>query len=83
MRRVSPHLIGRAAELDTASEHLARAGEPTAILIGGEAGDEQSHLAAAISARAAADGWKILTGVCVSPPAARAPSTLCSVPSAD
>ncbi len=65
MRRVSPHLIGRAAELDTASEHLARAGEPTAILIGGEAGIGKSRLAAAISARAAADGWKILTGVCV------------------
>ncbi len=65
MRRSSPHLIGRDAELAAASDHLARAPLSTAILIGGEAGIGKSRLAAAIAARAATDGWRILTGACL------------------
>ncbi|MER6981141.1 ATP-binding protein, partial [Streptomyces carpinensis] len=45
-RSVSPVFVGRANELDTLSDALARAagGEPLALLIGGEAGVGKTRL---------------------------------------
>jgi DNA-binding CsgD family transcriptional regulator len=64
---VSPVLVGRQAEfavLDGALER-AIAGEPTAILVGGEAGVGKSRLVHELSRRAEEAGARVLVGGCV------------------
>jgi len=64
----SPVFVGRAAELDELAAAMARAreGAPSLQLVGGEAGVGKSRLAAELSARAAAEGDRILVGQCAS-----------------
>ena len=67
-RRVaSPHLVGRGAELESLDEALTRAelGEPTVVVIAGEAGIGKSRLATELAARAEARGFLVLTGGCI------------------
>jgi DNA-binding CsgD family transcriptional regulator/tetratricopeptide (TPR) repeat protein len=63
----SPVFVGRAAELGelAAAMAQARAGAPSLVLVGGEAGVGKSRLAAELTARAAAEGDRILVGQCV------------------
>ena len=64
---VSPVLVGRQAEfavLDGALER-AIAGEPTAVLVGGEAGVGKSRLVHELSRRADEAGARVLVGGCV------------------
>ncbi|HET7047288.1 MAG TPA: AAA family ATPase, partial [Solirubrobacteraceae bacterium] len=64
---VSPVLVGRQAEfavLDGALER-AIAGEPTAVIVGGEAGVGKSRLVHELSQRAGAAGARVLVGGCV------------------
>jgi DNA-binding NarL/FixJ family response regulator len=68
MRRVSsPTFVGRAAQLATFDQALARAaqGEPAALLVAGESGVGKSRLVAEFGARARAAGASVLTGDCV------------------
>ncbi|TVL94271.1 helix-turn-helix transcriptional regulator [Streptomyces sp. SAJ15] len=64
---VSPVFVGRGDELTALSAALARAaaGEPQAMLIGGEAGVGKSRLTEEFVARAAADGAVTAMGGCV------------------
>lgn len=65
-RIVSPRLAGRSAELDalaTASRE-ARAGNPAAVFLGGEAGVGKSRLVEEFVARAGADDALTLLGEC-------------------
>ena len=60
-------IFGREAELtevDTALEAVA-AGQPRALLIGGDAGIGKTTLASAVAARAADRGFTVLTGQCL------------------
>ena len=64
---VSPVLVGRQAEfavLDGALE-WAIAGEPTAVVVGGEAGVGKSRLVQELSRRAGEAGGRVLAGGCV------------------
>ncbi len=64
----SPRFIGRQAELQTLTEAARRAGEgePTVVLVGGEAGIGKTRLIDEFSAQAVAGGTLILQGGCVS-----------------
>ncbi|QOV43215.1 helix-turn-helix transcriptional regulator [Streptomyces chromofuscus] len=76
-RSVSPVFVGRAEELETLNEALARAaggggsqasdtvGEPQALLLGGEAGVGKTRLVEEFAARAAARGAVVALGGCV------------------
>ncbi|MEU5366119.1 AAA family ATPase [Streptomyces sp. NPDC005925] len=66
-RSVSPVFVGRAAELDTLRDALARAegGEPQALLIGGEAGVGKTRLVEEFTAAAARRGAVVAVGGCV------------------
>ncbi len=63
----SPVFVGRAAELGelVAAMALAREGTARLVLVGGEAGVGKSRLVAELTARASADGDRILLGQCV------------------
>jgi len=66
-RRRSPVLVGRAehlAALDAALDR-ARAGGPSTMLIGGEAGIGKSRLVDEFAARASAAGARVLAGGCL------------------
>ncbi|MFD0686266.1 ATP-binding protein, partial [Actinomadura fibrosa] len=66
-RTTSPVLIGRAresAELDAALR-AARAGTPSAVLLGGEAGVGKTRLVGAFGERARAAGARFLVGGCL------------------
>src|SRR5919107_543070 len=68
MRRVSsPTFVGRAAQLATFDQALARAaqGEPATLLVAGESGVGKSRLVAEYGQRARAAGGTVLTGDCV------------------
>ena len=64
--QVSPVLVGRADHLTLLDEGLAAAGlgEPTAVLIGGEAGVGKSRLVSEFAARVTGQG-RALTGGCL------------------
>ncbi|MGW4198689.1 helix-turn-helix transcriptional regulator [Streptomyces sp. NPDC005004] len=66
-RSVSPVFVGRADELDTLRDALARAaqGEPQALLLGGEAGVGKTRLTEEFGALAAARGAVVARGGCV------------------
>jgi DNA-binding NarL/FixJ family response regulator/tetratricopeptide (TPR) repeat protein len=67
-RRVSsPVLVGRDEDVAAARAALARAaaGEPTVVLIGGDAGIGKSRLLQEVVTAAAGMGWTILSGSCV------------------
>ncbi|WP_086727114.1 helix-turn-helix transcriptional regulator [Streptomyces carpinensis] len=66
-RSVSPVFVGRANELDTLSDALARAagGEPLALLIGGEAGVGKTRLIEEFAAAAGRRGAVVAVGGCV------------------
>jgi len=63
----SPVLVGRAEYLAllVAALARARAGEPSAVLIGGEAGVGKSRLVGEFWARAAGAGGRVLAGACL------------------
>jgi len=66
-RRRSPVLVGRSEELavlDAALER-ARAGGPSTVLIGGEAGIGKTRLVTEFTAGAAASGGRLLAGGCL------------------
>src|SRR5215208_5734003 len=68
VRRVSsPTFVGRAEQLATFDQGLARAAaaEPAALLVAGESGVGKSRLVAEFGERAAAAGARVLTGDCV------------------
>jgi predicted ATPase len=64
---VSPVLVGRQAEFAVLVGGLQRAiaGEPTAIVVGGEAGVGKSRLVQELSERAGEAGARVLVGGCV------------------
>ncbi|MFJ3225342.1 AAA family ATPase [Streptomyces sp. NPDC086783] len=66
-RSVSPVFIGRADELEALREALARAaaGEPQALLLGGEAGVGKTRLIEEFATAAAAGGAVVAIGGCV------------------
>ncbi|MFE6286766.1 AAA family ATPase [Streptomyces sp. NPDC057877] len=66
-RSVSPVFVGRTAELNTLQDALARAtaGEPQALLVGGEAGVGKSRLIEEFAAAAAREGAVVAIGGCV------------------
>ncbi|GHD44275.1 helix-turn-helix transcriptional regulator [Streptomyces galbus] len=66
-RSVSPVFVGRAAELGTLDDALARAaaGEPQALLLGGEAGVGKTRLVEEFTAAAARSGAVVAVGGCV------------------
>ncbi|MER7376057.1 helix-turn-helix transcriptional regulator [Streptomyces lanatus] len=66
-RSVSPVFVGRAAELETLNDALARAaaGEPQALLIGGEAGVGKTRLVEEFATAAAREGAVVVLGGCV------------------
>jgi DNA-binding CsgD family transcriptional regulator/tetratricopeptide (TPR) repeat protein len=66
-RRSSPVLVGRAEQLSVLGAALgrARAGIPSAVLVGGEAGIGKSRLVGEFTARAAEAGARVLTGGCL------------------
>ncbi|MYR60764.1 AAA family ATPase, partial [Streptomyces sp. SID625] len=66
-RSVSPVFVGREHESDTLREALARAGagEPQALLIGGEAGVGKTRLVEEFAAAAARGGAVVALGGCV------------------
>ncbi|HMA46677.1 MAG TPA: AAA family ATPase, partial [Frankiaceae bacterium] len=63
-RLVSPHFVGRVAELGVLSDALGRAdgGEPATVVVGGEAGVGKTRLVEELSRRAAAGGALVLAG---------------------
>src|SRR5918992_4352029 len=68
VRRVSsPTFVGRATQLATFDQALARAaqGDPAALLVAGESGVGKSRLVAEYGERARAAGARVLTGDCV------------------
>jgi DNA-binding NarL/FixJ family response regulator len=68
VRRVSsPTFVGRAAQLATFDEALARAAQedPVALLVAGESGVGKSRMVAECGDRARAAGAQVLTGDCV------------------
>jgi class 3 adenylate cyclase/DNA-binding CsgD family transcriptional regulator/tetratricopeptide (TPR) repeat protein len=64
---VSPTFVGRAEELQLLQATRVRAagGEPTVVLVGGEAGVGKTRLVAELTARCATDGIRVLAGGCV------------------
>ncbi|MGC0329363.1 ATP/maltotriose-dependent transcriptional regulator MalT [Streptomyces sp. SAI-170] len=66
-RSVSPVFIGRAQELDTLNDALARAaaGEPQAFVVGGEAGVGKTRLVEEFTDAAARAGAVVALGGCV------------------
>ncbi|TLS44158.1 hypothetical protein FE633_21670 [Streptomyces montanus] len=66
-RSVSPVFVGRADELGALNDALARAaaGEPQALLLGGEAGVGKTRLIEEFAATAARDGAVMALGGCV------------------
>ncbi|WP_093608340.1 helix-turn-helix transcriptional regulator [Streptomyces indicus] len=66
-RSVSPVFVGRADELTVLNDALARAtaGEPQALLLGGEAGVGKTRLLEEFCAAAAKDGAVVAVGGCV------------------
>jgi DNA-binding CsgD family transcriptional regulator/tetratricopeptide (TPR) repeat protein len=66
-RRSSPVLVGRIEQLSVLDAALrrARAGIPSAVLVGGEAGIGKSRLVGEFTARAAQAGARVLTGGCL------------------
>ncbi|MFJ4734266.1 AAA family ATPase [Streptomyces sp. NPDC088770] len=66
-RSVSPVFVGRADELSTLHDALARAarGEPQALLLGGEAGVGKTRLVEEFAAAAARAGAVVALGGCV------------------
>jgi class 3 adenylate cyclase/tetratricopeptide (TPR) repeat protein len=66
-RIASPVFIGRTAELDDITRHLAEAveGRASALVIGGEAGVGKTRLVDEAAAIAARDGMAILRGSCL------------------
>ncbi|MCX2181694.1 AAA family ATPase [Streptomyces sp. SKN60] len=66
-RSVSPVFVGRAGELTALTEALSRAaaGEPQALLLGGEAGVGKTRLVEELTARARAAGTVVALGGCV------------------
>ncbi len=67
-RRISsPKLIGRQRELTELDGHhrAARDGEPTVVLVGGEAGVGKTRLLQTLVERAQADGTRTLLGHCL------------------
>ncbi|WP_432041728.1 helix-turn-helix transcriptional regulator [Streptomyces cadmiisoli] len=66
-RSVSPVFVGRAEELTTLNDALARAaaGEPQALLVGGEAGVGKTRLVEEFAAAAAREGSVVALGGCV------------------
>ncbi|MBK3637721.1 AAA family ATPase, partial [Streptomyces sp. MBT97] len=66
-RSVSPVFVGRSEESDTLDEALARAaaGEPQALLIGGEAGVGKTRLVEEFTAAAGRGGAVVAVGGCV------------------
>ncbi len=65
--RSSPVLVGRASELALLDDALARAadGDPSIILISGDAGVGKTRLVAEFGARAREAGARVLTGACL------------------
>ena len=63
----SPRLVGRAAELAALEGALrkAEAGEPSFVLVGGDAGLGKTRLVSEFSAAARASGARVLTGTCL------------------
>jgi DNA-binding CsgD family transcriptional regulator/tetratricopeptide (TPR) repeat protein len=66
-RVASPTFVGRVEELQVleAARRRAANGEPTVVLMGGEAGVGKTRLVAELTARCAADGIRVLAGGCV------------------
>ncbi|MEU7664536.1 helix-turn-helix transcriptional regulator [Streptomyces lincolnensis] len=66
-RSVSPVFVGRADELDTLHDALARAaaGEPQAVLLGGEAGVGKTRLVEEFATAACRTGAVVALGGCV------------------
>jgi len=66
-RSVSPVFVGRADELDTLNDALARAaaGEPQALLLGGEAGVGKTRLVEEFATNACRRGAVVALGGCV------------------
>ncbi|WP_037641284.1 helix-turn-helix transcriptional regulator [Streptomyces bicolor] len=66
-RSVSPVFVGRATELETLHDALARAaaGDPQALLIGGEAGVGKTRLVEEFAGAAAREGAVVVLGGCV------------------
>ncbi|MFE1880671.1 helix-turn-helix transcriptional regulator [Streptomyces diastatochromogenes] len=66
-RSVSPVFVGRTDELDTLKDALARAaaGEPQALLLGGEAGVGKTRLVEEFAAAACRRGAVVAVGGCV------------------
>ncbi|WP_432157270.1 MULTISPECIES: helix-turn-helix transcriptional regulator [unclassified Streptomyces] len=66
-RSVSPVFVGRAAELETLHDALARAaaGEPQALLVGGEAGVGKTRLVEEFAGAACRAGAVVAVGGCV------------------
>jgi DNA-binding CsgD family transcriptional regulator/tetratricopeptide (TPR) repeat protein len=67
-RRVaSAHFVGRRAELATVDDLLSRAlaGDPTTLLVAGDAGVGKTRLVDELSARARARGFVVLVGGCL------------------
>src|ERR1700742_3123909 len=64
---VSPVLVGRQAESEVLAAALERAlgGQPTAVLVGGEAGVGKSRLVHELVDRAREAGVRVLVGSCV------------------
>ncbi|MEU6348807.1 AAA family ATPase [Streptomyces sp. NPDC047072] len=67
MRSVSPVFVGRADELDVLNDALARAaaGEPQALLLGGEAGVGKTRLVEEFTTAACRQGAVVAVGGCV------------------
>jgi DNA-binding NarL/FixJ family response regulator len=66
-RTVSPVFVGRAEELETLNDALARAaaGEPQALLLGGEAGVGKTRLVEEFATAACREGAVVALGGCV------------------
>jgi class 3 adenylate cyclase/DNA-binding CsgD family transcriptional regulator/tetratricopeptide (TPR) repeat protein len=64
---VSPTFVGRAEELELlqATRTRAAGGEPTVVLVGGEAGVGKTRLVSELTAWCVADGIRVLAGGCV------------------
>jgi DNA-binding NarL/FixJ family response regulator len=64
---VSPEFVGRGAELAglLAAHESALAGDPAAVLVGGEAGVGKSRLVEEAAERARTSGTRVLTGSCI------------------
>jgi DNA-binding CsgD family transcriptional regulator len=64
---ISPTFVGRAEELQLlqATRRRAAGGEPTVVLVGGEAGVGKTRLVAELTTRCVAGGTRVLAGGCV------------------